>query len=185
MLGSHGYSGETPIGTGRGQSYQPVIAATIVGPILQYAHSLWDKAIDHMWHFLLSVLKAGPIPQHVAFIMDGNRRYARAKEVKVKQGHVEGYIALRRVCLTSPFIINTKLCWTRFCHLQPTGVGNILNPRRQGHLYIRLCHWQLQPRQWGGRWCYERSWKRNLGTLQAWVRSYSSFSNAAFRTLYW
>jgi ditrans,polycis-polyprenyl diphosphate synthase len=82
----------------------------IVEPVRQYVHSLRDKVIDHMWHFLLSVLKAGPIPQHVAFIMDGNRRYARAKAVKVKQGHVEGYIALRRVCLTCPFLINTKLC---------------------------------------------------------------------------
>lgn len=48
---------------------------------------------------LLYILSAGPVPRHVAFIMDGNRRYARAKHQKVEQGHFAGYIALRRVSL--------------------------------------------------------------------------------------
>lgn len=46
---------------------------------------------------LLHVLAAGPIPQHVAFVMDGNRRYARGKGKQVNEGHGEGYVALRRV----------------------------------------------------------------------------------------
>jgi ditrans,polycis-polyprenyl diphosphate synthase len=66
-------------------------------PIQQYAHWLRDKAIDHIQRVLLCVLKAGPIPQHVAFVMDGNRRYARTKGMKVIQGHVDGFVALRRV----------------------------------------------------------------------------------------
>jgi hypothetical protein len=65
--------------------------------LLQYGHWLRDIAIDRIQRVLLGVLKAGPIPQHVAFIMDGNRRYARDKGVKVIQGHVEGFVALRRV----------------------------------------------------------------------------------------
>lgn len=48
---------------------------------------------------LLHVLAAGPIPQHVAFVMDGNRRYARGKGKMVQEGHGEGYVALRRVSL--------------------------------------------------------------------------------------
>jgi len=66
-------------------------------PIQQYAHWLRDKAIDRIQRVLLCVLKAGPIPQHVAFVMDGNRRYARTKGMKVIQGHVDGFVALRRV----------------------------------------------------------------------------------------
>ncbi|KAI0074203.1 Di-trans-poly-cis-decaprenylcistransferase [Panus rudis PR-1116 ss-1] len=46
---------------------------------------------------LLQILSAGPIPQHVAFIMDGNRRYARRNQKEVKYGHAEGYVALRRI----------------------------------------------------------------------------------------
>lgn len=46
---------------------------------------------------LLCVLAAGPVPRHVAFVMDGNRRYARMNHKHVSQGHAEGYLALRRV----------------------------------------------------------------------------------------
>ncbi|KAG7093590.1 hypothetical protein E1B28_007256 [Marasmius oreades] len=46
---------------------------------------------------LLKALASGPIPQHVAFVMDGNRRYARKFNQKVQQGHGEGYQTLRRV----------------------------------------------------------------------------------------
>jgi ditrans,polycis-polyprenyl diphosphate synthase len=65
--------------------------------LLQYALWLRDNAVDRIRRALLGVLKAGPIPHHVAFIMDGNRRYARDKGVKVLQGHVDGFVALRRV----------------------------------------------------------------------------------------
>jgi ditrans,polycis-polyprenyl diphosphate synthase len=52
--------------------------------------------------FLLYVLASGPIPQHVAFVMDGNRRYARKERKKTIQGHAEGFMALRRVRVTLP-----------------------------------------------------------------------------------
>ena len=48
-------------------------------------------------NFLLSILAAGPIPKHVGFVMDGNRRYARRKHQPVQQGHSEGFVTLRRV----------------------------------------------------------------------------------------
>ncbi|OSX65649.1 hypothetical protein POSPLADRAFT_1134965 [Postia placenta MAD-698-R-SB12] len=46
---------------------------------------------------LLAVLAAGPIPQHIAFVMDGNRRYARSHHKRVQEGHADGFLALRRV----------------------------------------------------------------------------------------
>ncbi|KZT69891.1 Di-trans-poly-cis-decaprenylcistransferase [Daedalea quercina L-15889] len=46
---------------------------------------------------LLAILAAGPIPRHVAFVMDGNRRYARSHHKRVQEGHAEGFMALRRV----------------------------------------------------------------------------------------
>ena len=50
---------------------------------------------------LIAVLSSGPIPQHVAFVMDGNRRYARQNHKVVAQGHADGFEALRRVSTLS------------------------------------------------------------------------------------
>jgi ditrans,polycis-polyprenyl diphosphate synthase len=50
----------------------------------------------------LKVLRCGPVPRHVAFIMDGNRRFARRRDLKIKQGHASGFDTLLRsleVCL--------------------------------------------------------------------------------------
>ncbi len=81
--------------------------------LLQCALWLRDNAVDRIRRVLLGVLKAGPIPHHVAFIMDGNRRYARNKGVKVIQGHVDGFVALRRVRA------QTRLCTVYEYELHP------------------------------------------------------------------
>ena len=38
-----------------------------------------------------AVLSAGPIPKHIAFIMDGNRRYAVKNSMAKTEGHVKGF----------------------------------------------------------------------------------------------
>lgn len=37
---------------------------------------------------------AGPVPVHVAFIMDGNRRWGEARALRRVEGHVHGYARL-------------------------------------------------------------------------------------------
>jgi ditrans,polycis-polyprenyl diphosphate synthase len=46
---------------------------------------------------IVNILKLGPVPQHIAFIMDGNRRSARERALPVRVGHEEGFDALKRV----------------------------------------------------------------------------------------
>ena len=61
--------------------------------------SFFAAWISSLWmHFVLLVLSTGPIPNHIAFIMDGNRRYARCKGEPVSRGHDEGSQTLRKVC---------------------------------------------------------------------------------------
>ena len=47
---------------------------------------------------LIGALRQGPIPQHVAFVMDGNRRFARSHKIETVEGHNLGFEALARVC---------------------------------------------------------------------------------------
>ncbi|XP_019368017.1 PREDICTED: dehydrodolichyl diphosphate synthase complex subunit DHDDS [Gavialis gangeticus] len=41
--------------------------------------------------FFANIIKAGPMPRHIAFIMDGNRRYAQKCHVQRQQGHSHGF----------------------------------------------------------------------------------------------
>ncbi|KAL3484785.1 putative undecaprenyl diphosphate synthase-domain-containing protein [Aspergillus germanicus] len=50
--------------------------------------------------FLLDVLRTGPIPQHVAFIMDGNRRYARSKNISTVEGYILGGVVFTQTVNT-------------------------------------------------------------------------------------
>ncbi|CAL4083042.1 unnamed protein product, partial [Meganyctiphanes norvegica] len=45
----------------------------------------------------LRVLQVGPIPKHVAIIMDGNRRYARKEHKETLDGHTQGFHKLTEV----------------------------------------------------------------------------------------
>ena len=70
-------------------------------PFSSSANWLRGHAMDHLRHGYFAVLKAGPIPQHIAFVMDGNRRHARSNGVDVLQGHVDGVVALKKVRVQS------------------------------------------------------------------------------------
>ncbi|GAA6024018.1 hypothetical protein JCM11491_000533 [Sporobolomyces phaffii] len=63
--------------------------------------SLWSYIPTQLHPLLRALLvpslRLGPRPQHVAFIMDGNRRSARLRSLPVRVGHEEGFEALKRV----------------------------------------------------------------------------------------
>lgn len=45
----------------------------------------------------INILKCGPIPRHVAIIMDGNRRFAVKNKMSKKEGHSFGFETLKQV----------------------------------------------------------------------------------------
>lgn len=60
----------------------------------------WVRENKLAWYerWAVNVLKCGPVPHHVAFIMDGNRRFATKTHLKHKtDGHVKGFDKLAEV----------------------------------------------------------------------------------------
>lgn len=53
--------------------------------------------IRQLRELLIGALRQGPVPQHVAFVMDGNRRFARDHHIETVEGHNLGFEALARV----------------------------------------------------------------------------------------
>lgn len=41
--------------------------------------------------------KCGPVPQHIAFCMDGNRRYAKKSKLEDGGGHIAGFASMMRI----------------------------------------------------------------------------------------
>ena len=62
------------------------------------AGRLRESILHQVQRAIIATFRAGPVPRHVAFVMDGNRRYARSQGKHVFEGHLNGFYALRRVC---------------------------------------------------------------------------------------
>lgn len=61
-----------------------------ISTLLHYLHALLTS-------LLLSVIALGPMPHHIGFVMDGNRRYARSHGQRIARGHEQGSESLKRV----------------------------------------------------------------------------------------
>ncbi|KAM4046224.1 dehydrodolichyl diphosphate synthase complex subunit DHDDS isoform 3-T3 [Anomaloglossus baeobatrachus] len=66
-----------------------------------------DKELSLIERLCANVLKAGPIPKHVAFIMDGNRRYAQKCHVARQEGHSQGF---EKLAETLRWCLNLGIC---------------------------------------------------------------------------
>ncbi|KAK5015854.1 cis-prenyltransferase [Cryomyces antarcticus] len=56
-----------------------------------------EWVMKQLRELLIGALRLGPVPQHVAFVMDGNRRYARNHQIETVEGHNLGFEALARI----------------------------------------------------------------------------------------
>ncbi|XP_066999448.1 dehydrodolichyl diphosphate synthase complex subunit DHDDS isoform X3 [Anabrus simplex] len=49
-----------------------------------------EKSLNWLQLLCVKVIRSGGVPKHVAFIMDGNRRYAEKNKVEKIEGHTKG-----------------------------------------------------------------------------------------------
>lgn len=56
-----------------------------------------EWGVQQLRSLVIGALRQGPIPQHVAFVMDGNRRFARTHRIETVEGHNLGFEALARI----------------------------------------------------------------------------------------
>ena len=65
----------------------------------------WIRDTKHKRSWLqnicANILKTGPTPKHLAFIMDGNRRFAKKNSMETAQGHLKGFDKLAEVNIES------------------------------------------------------------------------------------
>jgi ditrans,polycis-polyprenyl diphosphate synthase len=141
-------------------------------PFSSSANWLRDQAIDLLSPGCFAVLRAGPIPQHIAFVMDGNRRHARINGMKVLQGHVDGVVALKKVFRT-PY----EHSYNALMSSTLLDSGNKFYPRDQIHLCICLRHRQLQAPGRRGRRTDAFGQDGASGPLLTWVRRSSVLSH--------
>ena len=46
---------------------------------------------------VIGALRQGPVPRHIGMVMDGNRRFARSRQIEIVEGHNRGFEALAQV----------------------------------------------------------------------------------------
>lgn len=71
-------------------SFKGILSLIQAFPILSYL-------ISFLKDLVISIMKTGPVPTHVAVIMDGNRTFARTNNLSLEQGHIAGAHSLVHV----------------------------------------------------------------------------------------
>eukprot|EP01116_Phalansterium_solitarium_P001040 TRINITY_DN10844_c0_g1_i1.p1 TRINITY_DN10844_c0_g1~~TRINITY_DN10844_c0_g1_i1.p1 ORF type:complete len:286 (+),score=82.47 TRINITY_DN10844_c0_g1_i1:172-1029(+) len=91
-------------------------------------------AIAWWLRMALRVLRCGPIPRHVAFILDGNRRYARKNKLAPHLGHVFGFEKLKEVL---------ELCWEagiKAVTIYAFSIENFKRPATEVDMLMQMVH---------------------------------------------
>ncbi|KAK8916704.1 Dehydrodolichyl diphosphate synthase 6 [Platanthera zijinensis] len=71
--------------------------ANLLTPLLQFLLSGLDLALLYLRRCLFQILASAPLPHHVSFILDGNRRYARKYDLPPGDAHQTGFRNLVRI----------------------------------------------------------------------------------------
>lgn len=57
----------------------------------------YSQVIRRIKKVVGSICKSGPVPRHVGVIMDGNRRYAKTRQIELREGHNLGFDSMASV----------------------------------------------------------------------------------------
>lgn len=105
-------------------------------------------ALRQAREMLIGTLRQGPIPQHVAFEMDGNRRFAKNNHIETIEGHNMGFEALAKVCADE---LQLESLVPTANYLPHTGTRSMLQVRSQSRYRLRLQYRELQPTEIGSQ----------------------------------
>ncbi|RLL95620.1 hypothetical protein CFD26_100777 [Aspergillus turcosus] len=100
-------------------------------PITKMLNSAWSRDL------LMNIARQGPIPEHIALIMDGNRRFARTHGMPIEQGHRLGGSALEKV-LEACYIAGVKVIT-----VYAFSIENFQRPREQVESLMALLREQI------------------------------------------
>ncbi|KAI9573671.1 Decaprenyl diphosphate synthase-like protein [Boletus coccyginus] len=67
------------------------MAFFVLAGLLAFARSPITYIKTWLVYLLLDIIATGPMPRHISFVMDGNRRYARRLGKQGKDGHPDGF----------------------------------------------------------------------------------------------
>jgi hypothetical protein len=116
-----------PIEPSSSLSTQPTMTTRLRKWLISSPPAEW--ALYQIRELLIGALRQGPIPRHVAFVMDGNRRSARSHRIETVEGHNLGFEALARVGFAAEWAVN---------HEADTSVR--LDPRSVLQIWRDPCH---------------------------------------------
>lgn len=107
-----------------------------------------EWALNQLREALIGAIKQGRVPRHIAFVMDGNRRYARSRRIETVEGHNLGFEALARV---STCAISCSMRWIDIQRkiwlvltVRLTDPRSLLQIRRNPRHNLCLQHRELQ-----------------------------------------
>lgn len=92
------YSSSTAFAGGLVWPQSTMTSLSTIRHRLEQVTQSWRQLVEQVWKWaVVRVLRVGGVPRHVAFVMDGNRRWARGRGWKVGRGHEGGFEVLKEV----------------------------------------------------------------------------------------
>ncbi|KAF7131384.1 hypothetical protein CNMCM5793_004555 [Aspergillus hiratsukae] len=95
-------------------------------------NSTWTRDL------LMNIARQGPIPEHIALIMDGNRRFARTHDMQIDRGHRLGSSALETVMGAC------QIAGVKVLTVYAFSTENLHRPREQVDALMALLREQLE-----------------------------------------